>query len=140
MAGPGTRPFRTPHPAALTAIAAAVADPFSDEIFWTDGRSAYLRAEGRNIPLVPDGLRGINRDGKFDPENQCTQPFWNRLVGFYFIYKPLGILNWFASALAFALASLTLVFNKIFPHPQKLFRSPTNRLQIHIFFCHPIPL
>ena len=47
-------------------IAAAVADPFSDEIFWTDGRSAYLRAEGRNIPLVPDG-RSHLVDLNFDP-------------------------------------------------------------------------
>ena len=49
-----------------TFIAAAVADPFSNEIFWTDGRAAYLRAEGQNIPLVPDG-RSQLVDLNFDP-------------------------------------------------------------------------
>ena len=47
-------------------IAAAVADPFSDEIFWTDGTSAYRRAEGQNTPLVPDG-RSHLVDLNFDP-------------------------------------------------------------------------
>jgi myo-inositol-1(or 4)-monophosphatase len=47
-------------------IAAAVADPFNDEIFWTDGTSAFLRAEGQNIPLVPHG-RSQLVDLNFDP-------------------------------------------------------------------------
>ena len=47
-------------------IAAAVADPFNDEIFWTDGTSAFLRADGQNIPLVPHA-RSQLVDLNFDP-------------------------------------------------------------------------
>jgi myo-inositol-1(or 4)-monophosphatase len=38
---------------ALTA--AAVADPFSGEIFWTDGQRAFLRLNDRDTPLTPGG-------------------------------------------------------------------------------------
>jgi myo-inositol-1(or 4)-monophosphatase len=34
--------------------AAAVADPFSAEVFWTDGETARVRSDGRDEPLVPD--------------------------------------------------------------------------------------
>jgi myo-inositol-1(or 4)-monophosphatase len=33
-------------------IAAAVADPFADEIFWTDGATAWRRASGQDAPLA----------------------------------------------------------------------------------------
>jgi len=33
--------------------AAAVADPFTGEIFWTDGGDAFVRHDGRDEPLVP---------------------------------------------------------------------------------------
>jgi len=37
--------------------AAAVADPFNGEIFWTDGRAAFVRADGQDTlwPLL--GIR-----------------------------------------------------------------------------------
>jgi myo-inositol-1(or 4)-monophosphatase len=34
-------------------VAAAVADPFSGEIFWTDGATAHVRTEGTDAPLAP---------------------------------------------------------------------------------------
>jgi myo-inositol-1(or 4)-monophosphatase len=33
---------------------AAVADPFSSEVFWTDGAVARVRSDGRDEPLTPD--------------------------------------------------------------------------------------
>lgn len=41
--------------------AAAVADPFGDEVFWTDGRDAYAGA-GRLRPDAASGLVDINLD------------------------------------------------------------------------------
>jgi myo-inositol-1(or 4)-monophosphatase len=35
--------------------AAAVADPFSHELFWTDGLAAFVRADGLDTPLAPTG-------------------------------------------------------------------------------------
>ncbi|GGM40352.1 inositol monophosphatase family protein [Dactylosporangium sucinum] len=34
--------------------AAASADPFAGEVFWTDGDGAFRRRDGRDEPLVPD--------------------------------------------------------------------------------------
>jgi myo-inositol-1(or 4)-monophosphatase len=48
--------------------AAAVADPFNQEIFWTDGEDAYLRSEGTDTPLIPNGtsnLVDLNLDPPF---------------------------------------------------------------------------
>ena len=47
-------------------IAAAVADPFNHEIFWTDGLLAFLRADGQDIPLAPNGSSKLV-DLNFDP-------------------------------------------------------------------------
>lgn len=49
-----------------TFLAAAVADPFNDEIFWTDGTAAYSRATGQHTPLAPTG-RSKLVDLNFDP-------------------------------------------------------------------------
>jgi myo-inositol-1(or 4)-monophosphatase len=49
-------------------LAAAVADPFSGEVFWTDGRSAHVRADGHDRPVVPDAsshLVDLNLDPPF---------------------------------------------------------------------------
>jgi myo-inositol-1(or 4)-monophosphatase len=49
-------------------IAAAVADPFNDEIYWSDGRSAFLRAHGQDKVLAPNGsskLVDLNLDPPF---------------------------------------------------------------------------
>lgn len=34
-------------------VAAAVADPFLAEVFWTDGANAFIRREGKDMPLAP---------------------------------------------------------------------------------------
>jgi myo-inositol-1(or 4)-monophosphatase len=47
---------------------AASADPFSGEVFWTDGRGAHVRDGGTDEPLVPDGtnrLVDVNLDPPF---------------------------------------------------------------------------
>lgn len=49
-------------------IAAASADPFSDEVFWTDGTRARVRAGGTDAPLVPSSasnLVDVNLDPPF---------------------------------------------------------------------------
>ena len=48
--------------------AAASADPFADEVFWTDGDQAWIRHDGRDTPLEPDagtGLVDLNLDPPF---------------------------------------------------------------------------
>ncbi len=48
--------------------AAAVADPFNDEIAWTDGITGSLRSNGQDHPLVPDAtskLVDLNLDPPF---------------------------------------------------------------------------
>ncbi len=47
-------------------LAAAVADPFNDELFWTDSGSAFLRADGQDTLLVPNGSSKLV-DLNFDP-------------------------------------------------------------------------
>jgi myo-inositol-1(or 4)-monophosphatase len=47
-------------------LAAAVADPFNDEIFWTDGQGAFLRVGGQDTPLAPQGDSQLV-DLNFDP-------------------------------------------------------------------------
>ncbi len=49
-------------------VAAAVAEPFSSQIFWTDGESARVRAAGVDIPLTPSTasrLVDLNLDPPF---------------------------------------------------------------------------
>ena len=49
-------------------LAAVVADPFSHEMFWTDGRAAFVRADGQDTPLAPTGhsqLVDLNCDPPF---------------------------------------------------------------------------
>lgn len=47
-------------------VAAAVADPFSGEVFWTDGDSAFVRAEGRDVLADPSSDSTLV-DLNFDP-------------------------------------------------------------------------
>jgi myo-inositol-1(or 4)-monophosphatase len=47
-------------------IAAAVADPFNHEIFWTDSLSAFVRVDGQDTPLAPSGSSKLV-DLNFDP-------------------------------------------------------------------------
>lgn len=37
-------------------VAAAVADPFNEEVYWTDMSSAFVRRESSNVPIVPQAL------------------------------------------------------------------------------------
>lgn len=51
-----------------TVTAAAVADPFTEEVFWTDGHAAHLRQAGTDRPLrpAPDArLVDVNIDPPF---------------------------------------------------------------------------
>ncbi|GGU12356.1 inositol monophosphatase family protein [Streptomyces violascens] len=53
---------------ALRDGAAAVADPFSGEVFCTDGETAWVRSEGADAPLVPEPatrLVDVNLDPPF---------------------------------------------------------------------------
>ncbi|WP_328906447.1 inositol monophosphatase family protein [Streptomyces sp. NBC_00234] len=53
---------------ALRDGAAAVADPFADEVFFTDGETARVRRNGTDAPLVPTsatGLVDVNLDPPF---------------------------------------------------------------------------
>jgi len=47
-------------------IAAAVADPFNEDIFWTDSASAFVRAEGRDRRTAPSSHSNLV-DLNFDP-------------------------------------------------------------------------
>ena len=47
-------------------VAAAVADPFAEETFWTDGVSAFRRAAGVDTPLAPSAASTLV-DLNFDP-------------------------------------------------------------------------
>lgn len=51
--------------------AAAAADPFSGEVFWTDGSAAYVRHDGADERLVPSAASSLV-DANLDP------PFPNR--------------------------------------------------------------
>lgn len=49
-------------------VAAASADPFNDEVFWTDGTRARVRSGGTDAPLVPSpasNLVDVNLDPPF---------------------------------------------------------------------------
>lgn len=53
---------------ALRGGAAAVADPFSGEVFWTDGESAWVRQNGADAPSAPTAatrLVDVNLDPPF---------------------------------------------------------------------------
>ncbi|MVU82116.1 phosphatase [Nocardia sp. ET3-3] len=61
--------------------AAAVADPFVGEIFWTDGTTASVRRSGQDHPLIP---RSASRLVEIDADNPspCTDWFSaGRLLG-----------------------------------------------------------
>ena len=51
-------------------LAAAVADPFNHELFWTDGRTACMRVDGQDTPLAPHGRSQL-------VELHCDPPFPN---------------------------------------------------------------
>jgi myo-inositol-1(or 4)-monophosphatase len=64
-------------------VAAAVADPFNEEIFWTDSTSAFLRIDGQDTPLCPSGrskLVDLNFDPPFSNAPAFTAAFRPRVV------------------------------------------------------------
>ncbi len=53
------------------ALVAASADPFTGEVFWTDGAGAHVRRDGVDEPLAPSaesGLVDVNLDAPFPNE------------------------------------------------------------------------
>jgi myo-inositol-1(or 4)-monophosphatase len=40
-------------------VAAAVAEPFANEVAWTDGIAAFLRRDGADTPLAPSGANAL---------------------------------------------------------------------------------
>jgi myo-inositol-1(or 4)-monophosphatase len=40
-------------------VAAAVAEPFADEVSWTDGTAAFLRRSGADTPLTPSTANSL---------------------------------------------------------------------------------
>jgi myo-inositol-1(or 4)-monophosphatase len=72
-------------------LAAAVADPFNDEVFWTDGRSAMVRAGGRDAPLRPDAsssLVDLNLDPPFPSAPAFKAVTLAADVGFATAFRP----------------------------------------------------
>ncbi|MGW4241437.1 inositol monophosphatase family protein [Nocardia sp. NPDC004722] len=78
----GTRNFAagTPHVAVNVALrtgdevtAAAVADPFAAETFWTDGTTAAVRRDGTDHPLRP---RSDSRLVEIDADNPTPHTDW----------------------------------------------------------------
>ncbi|RKR86226.1 myo-inositol-1(or 4)-monophosphatase [Micromonospora pisi] len=72
-------------------LVAASADPFTEEIFWTDGAGAYVRRAGVDEPLTPSaesGLVDVNLDPPFpnDPAFQAVRLLADR--GFVARFRP----------------------------------------------------
>jgi len=64
--------------------------------------SAFFNADNQLnsiFPVIPNGVRGLNAAGDPDP-TVCSPPYWGREIIYFFIFKALAILNWFAEALA----------------------------------------
>ena len=55
-------------------LAAAVADPFGQEVFWANSASAFVRADGRDTPLAPSASSGLV-ELNFDPPFPEAPPF-----------------------------------------------------------------
>lgn len=61
------------NPVGAETVVAACADPFADEVFWTDGAGAWVRRAGADEPLTPSAgsrLVEVNLDPPFpnDPD------------------------------------------------------------------------
>ncbi|MFE2997422.1 inositol monophosphatase family protein [Nocardia sp. NPDC059246] len=78
----GTRNFAAGTPLVAVNIAlrageaitaAAVADPFSGEIFWTDGTTAAVRRDGNDHPLLP---QSASRLVEIDADNPSPYTDW----------------------------------------------------------------
>jgi myo-inositol-1(or 4)-monophosphatase len=85
--------------------AAASSDPIADEVFWTDGGGAWLRAGGADTPLVPSpvsALVDVNLDavhpdpGRFRPAALLGHPDFRRMYGGRVISTTLA-LAWVAA-------------------------------------------
>ncbi len=54
------------------------------------------------FPIIPNGVRGLDSSGNLSP-TVCSPAYWGRDVLYFFVYKGLAVLNWFAEALAIIL-------------------------------------
>lgn len=95
----GTRNFAAGAPHVAVNIAArvgteittaVVADPFAEEVFWTDGAAAWLHRDGRDLPLSPSAgsrLVEVNLDywvpgaEGFEPVRLLADPVFNARFG-----------------------------------------------------------
>jgi len=71
--------------------AAAVADPFNGEVFWTDGAAAFLRFGEADTPLRPDGrsrLVDLNFDPPFSNGPAFTAAKLAADSGFAAVFRP----------------------------------------------------
>ncbi|MEU8816952.1 inositol monophosphatase family protein [Actinoplanes sp. NPDC048796] len=71
--------------------AAAQADPYTGEVFWTDGNSAWVRRDGTDEPLTPSAssrLVDVNLDPPFpnDPRFRAADLLAHR--GFAALFRP----------------------------------------------------
>ncbi|PXX56513.1 myo-inositol-1(or 4)-monophosphatase [Nocardia tenerifensis] len=110
----GTRNFATgtPHVAVniaarvgSTITAAVVADPFAEEVFWTEGDGAWLRRDGldsRLTPTVESRLVEVNLDywvpgsGGFEPARLLGDPAFHADFGARVLSTTLAV-GWVAA-------------------------------------------
>ena len=72
-------------------VAAAVADPFDDAIFWADGKRAARRADGKDTPLAPSArsnLVDLNIDPPFPSAPDIVVARLTHSGGFLKRFKP----------------------------------------------------
>ena len=70
---------------------AAIADPFAEEIFWTDGAAAWKRASGHDAPLAPDAssrLVKLNFDPPFPSAPSFRTTALAALLEFALRFRP----------------------------------------------------
>jgi myo-inositol-1(or 4)-monophosphatase len=70
---------------------AAAADPFSAEVFWTDGKVAYVRSGGQDEPLAPDPnsrLVDVNLDPPFPNKDRFLTVRMLQDEGFTGAFRP----------------------------------------------------
>jgi myo-inositol-1(or 4)-monophosphatase len=79
-------------------LVAAIADPMSNELFWTDGQRAWVRRQGHDEALTPSSISGlveINADGPIDQPfiggQLVSDPALRRLFGPRVISSTLGV-------------------------------------------------
>jgi hypothetical protein len=108
-----TPPIVNPCESIFDANGKKISSPVSDAFHSTSDENHVQTLTSQLIlfPLVPEGISGWTKDGKnikdmasTEEQNKvCSQGFWTREVFYWFVYKALAILNWFATAVAILL-------------------------------------